>query len=237
MSYFAELDEASEREAGLSGRGRRMRGRAAPRSARSMRASRAARRIAELETVLRITLAENRKLSATDDLTRVASRRFFSKHFPREMERAARYGRGAVAGVVRHRLLQEPQRHASAMPAATRSCASSACACSRTCGAASTGWRASAARNSPIVLPETSYEQALEVARKLRAGGRRTDLQLRRKNVSVTASFGLCGLDRVPGRRTATRAARAEDCRRCALSQQTRRTQSRHRHACSAAPP
>ena len=54
----------------------------------------AARRIAELETVLRITLAENRKLSATDDLTRVASRRFFSKHFPREMERAARYGRG-----------------------------------------------------------------------------------------------------------------------------------------------
>ena len=43
--------------------------------------------------MLRITLAENRKLSATDDLTRVASRRFFRKHFPREMERAARYGR------------------------------------------------------------------------------------------------------------------------------------------------
>jgi PleD family two-component response regulator len=43
--------------------------------------------------VLRVTLAENRKLSATDDLTRVASRRFFSKHFPREVERAARYGR------------------------------------------------------------------------------------------------------------------------------------------------
>src|SRR5207249_242939 len=52
-----------------------------------------ARRIAELESVLRVTLAENRKLSATDDLTRVNSRRFFSKHFPREVERAARYGR------------------------------------------------------------------------------------------------------------------------------------------------
>src|SRR5205085_10228226 len=39
------------------------------------------------------TLAENRKLSATDDLTRVNSRRFFSTHFPREVERAARYGR------------------------------------------------------------------------------------------------------------------------------------------------
>ena len=33
---------------------------------------RGARRIAELETVLRITLSENRKLAATDDLTRVA---------------------------------------------------------------------------------------------------------------------------------------------------------------------
>jgi len=50
----------------------------------------AARRIAELEAVLRIALIENRKLSTTDDLTRVASRRFFSKHFPRETERAAR---------------------------------------------------------------------------------------------------------------------------------------------------
>ncbi len=46
-----------------------------------------------MEAVLRIALIENGKLSTTDDLTRVASRRFFSKHFPREVERAARYGR------------------------------------------------------------------------------------------------------------------------------------------------
>src|SRR2546430_16609612 len=54
---------------------------------------RAARRITELESVLRITLEENRKLSSTDELTRAASRRFFGKHFPREVERAARYKR------------------------------------------------------------------------------------------------------------------------------------------------
>src|SRR5256886_14199360 len=54
---------------------------------------RAARRITELESVLRITLEENRKLSSTDELTRTASRRFFGKHFPREVERAARYKR------------------------------------------------------------------------------------------------------------------------------------------------
>jgi len=34
--------------------------------------------------------AARRILSTTDDLTRVASRRFFSKHFPREVERATR---------------------------------------------------------------------------------------------------------------------------------------------------
>ena len=43
--------------------------------------------------MLRIALVENRKLSTTDDLTRVASRRFFTKHFPREVDRAARYAR------------------------------------------------------------------------------------------------------------------------------------------------
>jgi diguanylate cyclase (GGDEF)-like protein len=33
------------------------------------------------------------KLSATDDVTRVASRRFLGKHFPQEIKRAARYER------------------------------------------------------------------------------------------------------------------------------------------------
>src|SRR5262249_48818360 len=91
--YVSELDESQEREAGLVARADDCVGRRAPPRGNDARLARA-RRIAELEAVLRLTLAENRKLSATDDLTRVASRRFFSKHFPREMERAARYGRG-----------------------------------------------------------------------------------------------------------------------------------------------
>lgn len=90
--YVPPLDDSREREAGLAAGaddcvGRRV-------SDREVHARLgAARRIAELESVLRIALVENRKLSTTDDLTRVASRRFFSKHFPREVERAARYGR------------------------------------------------------------------------------------------------------------------------------------------------
>src|SRR5690349_17725167 len=90
--YVSELDEGDEREAGLIAGADDSVGRRAP--ARELNARIAAgRRIAELEAVLRIALVENRKLSTTDDLTRVASRRFFVKHLPREVERASRYGR------------------------------------------------------------------------------------------------------------------------------------------------
>ncbi len=48
-----------------------------------------------------------------------------------------------------------------------------------------------------VVLPETAYEPALEVARKLRLAVAKAPFTYDRKNVEVTASFGLCGLDRV----------------------------------------
>src|SRR2546421_2651350 len=88
----AGLDAAAEREAGRAAGADDCLARRASEREIDARLG-AARGIAELESVLRVTLAENRKLSATDDLTRVNSRRFFSKHFPREVERAARYGR------------------------------------------------------------------------------------------------------------------------------------------------
>src|SRR4051812_20177967 len=90
--YLAEIDEGLEREAGLIAGADDCIGRRSPERELHARIG-AARRIAELEAVLRIALVENRKLSTTDDLTRVASRRFFTKHFPREVERAARYRR------------------------------------------------------------------------------------------------------------------------------------------------
>jgi len=52
-----------------------------------------------------------RILSTTDDLTRVASRRFFSKHFPREVERATRYGRALSLILCDSDFFQECQRH------------------------------------------------------------------------------------------------------------------------------
>jgi two-component system, cell cycle response regulator len=147
--------------------------------------------------VLRIALVENRKLSTTDDLTRVASRRFFSKHFPREVERAARYARplslilcdidyfknandtfGHAGGdeILKHfgTRLQESLRRGI-------------------------DWVARiGGEEFAIVLPETSYEQALDVARKLRALVANKPFRVQGRDIDVTASFGLCGLDRVP---------------------------------------
>jgi predicted signal transduction protein with EAL and GGDEF domain len=63
------------------------------------------------------------------------------------------------------------------------------------------------------VMPETNYESALEVARKLRGGIAQTAFKADNKAVPVTASFGLCGLDRVVAgeRRLAERMLKVAD--------------------------
>jgi two-component system, cell cycle response regulator len=64
-----------------------------------------------------------------------------------------------------------------------------------------------------VVLPETPYEQGLEVARKLRAAVAQPPFTTEGKTIPVTASFGLCGLDRVPTgeRRLAERVLKIAD--------------------------
>jgi two-component system, cell cycle response regulator len=194
--YVAELDEGMERETGLIAGADDCIGRRSPERELHARIG-AAKRIAELEAVLRVALVENRKLSTTDDLTRVASRRFFTKHFPREVERAARYGRalslilcdidhfknvndtlGHAGGdaVLRQfgQRLQDELRHGI-------------------------DWVARiGGEEFAIVLPETNYEQALDVARKLRSGVANKNFEAQNRSVEITASFGLCGLESVP---------------------------------------
>ncbi|MBV8784569.1 MAG: diguanylate cyclase [Gammaproteobacteria bacterium] len=194
--YVAELDDSDEREAGLTAGADECIGRRASEREFDARFA-AARRIAELEAVLRITLAENRKLSATDDLTRVASRRFFTKHFPREMERAARYGRGLgllLCDIDHFKKLNDTLGHAGGDEILRQFGARLQKALRR-----GVDWVARiGGEEFAVVLPETPYEQALEVARKLRVTVDRTPFTYDRKAVAVTASFGLCALDRVP---------------------------------------
>ena len=209
--YVAELDNAAEREAGLAAGaddcvGRRV-------SARELDARiGAAKRIAELESVLRVTLAENRRLSATDDLTRVNSRRFFSKHFPREVERAARYGRALsliLCDIDLFKNINDTHGHACGDQILRQFGA-------RLQGSLRRGidWVARiGGEEFAIILPETGYQAALDVARKLRTAVAHPPFTIESKELAVTASFGLCGLDRVPAgeRRLAQRVLKIAD--------------------------
>jgi two-component system, cell cycle response regulator len=194
--YVAELDEAAEREAGLVAGADQCVGRRV--SDRELDARLAtARRVAELEDVLRIMLAENRTLSATDDLTRVCSRRFFGKHFPREVTRAARYGHALslILCDIDHfskanELLGHPggdevlRQFGPRLQQVLRR---------------GIDWVARiGGEEFAIVLPETGYEAGLVVARKVRGAVSSEPFTIEGRKVTVTASFGLCGLDRLP---------------------------------------
>lgn len=194
--YISELDEGHEREAGLIAGADDCIGRRSPESELRARVG-SARRVAELEAVLRIALIENRKLSTTDDLTRVASRRFFSKHFPREVERAARYG-GALSLILCDidffKNVNDTLGHAAGDQVLAQFGARLQHILRR-----GVDWVARiGGEEFAIVLPETAYEQALGVARKLRSGVANKPFEIQGKQAEITASFGLCGLDRVP---------------------------------------
>jgi two-component system cell cycle response regulator len=194
--YISELDEGREREAGLTAGADDCIGRRSPESELRARVG-AARRIAELEAVLRIALIENRKLSTTDDLTRVASRRFFSKHFPREVERAARYDRALsliLCDIDFFKNVNDTLGHAGGdQVLAQFGVRLQQCMRRRVDWVARIGGEEFA-----IVLPETGYQQALDAARRLRSTVANKSFSVQGKEVKVTASFGLCGLDRVP---------------------------------------
>jgi two-component system, cell cycle response regulator len=196
--YIAERDEAAEREAGLAAGADECVGRRVPERELEARLA-VARRVAELENVVRITLAENRKLSATDDLTRVASRRFFGKHFPREVDRAARYGRPLsliLCDIDFFKHINDTVGHAGGDeilrqlgPRLQESLRRGIDWIARIGG-----------EEFAVVLAETGYESALNIARKLRGCVAHEPFKLEagKQSVAVTASFGLCGLDRVP---------------------------------------
>jgi len=194
--YVAEIDDSAEREVGLAAGADDCMGRRVSEREFEARVA-AAKRIAELEAVLRITLAENRKLSATDDLTKVASRRFFGKHFPREVERAARYGRALsliLCDIDNFKKINDTLGHAAGDdilkqfgPRVQRQLRKGVDWVARIGG-----------EEFAIVMPETSYEAAVAVARKLRAAVGGPAFKAANKSLQVTASFGVCGMDKVP---------------------------------------
>ncbi|MBV8910249.1 MAG: diguanylate cyclase [Gammaproteobacteria bacterium] len=157
---------------------------------------RGARRIAELESVLRHTMAENRKLSATDELTQVASRRFFTKNFPKEVERAARRKLPLsliMCDIDFFKKINDTLGH-PAGDEILRQFASRLQQFLRQ----GVDWVARlGGEEFAVVLPETGYQAALDNARRLRRGVGDTAFEVDDRQVRVTASFGLCGMDLV----------------------------------------
>jgi two-component system, cell cycle response regulator len=194
--YVAELDEGSERESGLAAGADECVGRRASDREVDARIA-AARRITELDAVLRITLEENRKLAATDDLTRTASRRFFGKHFPREVDRAARYERALsliLCDIDHFKKINERLGH----PGGDQVLQQFGARLQESLRAGVDWVARIGGEEFAIVLPETAYEDGLTVARKLRDGISHTAFKVDSKSIKVTASLGLCGVDRVP---------------------------------------
>ncbi len=233
--YIADRDESSGREAGLNaGADECVARRASVRELDARLA--AARRIAELETVLRITLAENRKLSATDDLTRVASRRFFSKHFPREMERAARYGRGlslVLCDIDFFKKLNDTLGHAGGDQILRQFGARLQQNLRR-----GVDWVARiGGEEFAVVLPETSYEDGAGSRAQTAHGDCQDALHLRSQERTGHRELRTVRPRSRARRRAPARAADTQDRRRGALSQQARWPQPRHRDACSGARP
>ena len=171
-----------------------------------------ARRIAELEEVLRITLIENREISTTDELTQVASRRFFSKHFPREIERAGRYRRPLsliLCDIDFFKHINDTLGHAGG-DAILKQFGIRLQECLRS----GVDWVARlGGEEFAVILPETAYDQALDAARRLRASIADRPFPAQGKMVEVTASFGMCNLEQVPvgERKTADHMLRVAD--------------------------
>ncbi len=206
-----ELDDAGEREAALVAGADECFGRRASRREWDARI-RGAKRIAELETVLRVTLEENRKLSATDDLTGTASRRFFGKHFPREVERAARYGRPLsliLCDIDHFKQINDTLGH----PAGDQILRQFGQRLQQVLRSGVDWVARIGGEEFAIVMPETAYEPAMQVTRKLCAAVAHTPFKVGSKALRVTASFGLCGVDRVPvgERRLAERILKVAD--------------------------
>ena len=157
----------------------------------------AARCASDLESALRTALIESRRLATTDELTGVANRRFFATHYPREIARSARYSHPisvAMCDIDYFKRINDQHGHATG-DSVLRQCAQRMQQCLRR----GTDWIARiGGEEFAVVLPETGLEQALLVCRKLREGVATEPFRSGTTRLTVTASFGVAGIESVP---------------------------------------
>lgn len=155
------------------------------------------RRIVTLERSLRAANEENRRLSITDPLTGVFNRRYLMEQLPREIDRAARYGRQLstiMCDVDHFKKINDTHGHLTGDDVLKRFAATLQ-QCVRTAD-----WIARyGGEEFVIVLPETSVANAATCAEHIRQSIASTPFAAAGVQLSVSASFGVSGwMDTVP---------------------------------------
>ncbi len=149
------------------------------------------KRIVTLERSLRSANEENRRLSITDPLTGAYNRRYLMEQLPREIERAARYGRElsvVMCDVDHFKKINDTHGHlvgdevlkwfVASLQKRVRAC----------------DWVARYGGEEFIaVLPETNVSNAGAAAENLRTGIAEAPFVLDQLSLPVTASFGASG--------------------------------------------
>jgi len=149
------------------------------------------KRIVTLERGLRTANEENRRLSITDPLTGAHNRRFLMEQLPREIERAARYGRQlsvVMCDIDHFKKINDTHGHiigdevlksfVAGLQRTVRAC----------------DWVARyGGEEFIVVLPETNVENAAVAAEHLRSHAAAAAFTAAGEPFTVTASFGVSG--------------------------------------------
>ena len=157
-----------------------------------------ARRIADFAASLQLAVHDNGLLSTLDELTTAGRRHFFEQQFPREVERAARLGRPLailMADIDHFKRINDQHGHQVGDQVLKEFC-------QRIGDGLRLGrdWIARFGGDEfAIVLPDTTASKARAVADRLCEGIRSQAFSDQYREFSITASFGVCALDRVPG--------------------------------------
>src|SRR6266436_2657168 len=157
-----------------------------------------ARRIVDFAASLQVAVRENGVLSTVDELTSAGRRHYFEQQFPREVERAARLGRPLailMADIDHFKRINDHHGHQIGDQVLKEFCY-------RVSGGLRLGrdWVARLGGDEfAIVLPDTTASEACAVADRLCESIRSQAFADQHREFSITASFGICALDRVSG--------------------------------------
>jgi two-component system, cell cycle response regulator len=164
---------------------------------------RTAERVLELEYSLKDALAKKRQLAMTDPLTGIYNRRYFMRHFDRELKRAQRY-EGTVSllllDIDNFKGVNDTYGHGIGDVVLKRFTRQTS-----KCLQRATDWCARiGGEEFAVVLEGTTLTDARACAEKVRRAIASSPIETSAGAIHITVSIGVSGLEAIPDRRSAT---------------------------------